>query len=90
MGATEKEHGMSEDKELTFEEALTKLEQIVQAMESGELSLEQSMKHFEEGMALSRLCGAKLTETEQKIEMLVQKAEGAAEWAPVAPAGDEE
>ena len=78
------------DKAPTFEKALTKLEQVVQAMESGELSLEQSMKHFEEGMALSKLCGAKLAETEQKIEMLMQKADGEADWQAVNPPADRE
>ena len=74
---------MSEEKDLTFEAALARLEKVVQAMESGELALEESMKRFEEGMTLSRFCAQKLTETEQKIEMLMQKADGSLDWQPV-------
>lgn len=56
-----------------FDKALARLEEIVQAMESGSLPLEKMMERFEEGMRLVALCSAKLDEVERKIEMLVKK-----------------
>ena len=65
----------SSDKQTGFEKSLERLETIVHAMESGELSLEKMMKHFEEGMSLVGICSAKLNEVERKIEMLVKKGD---------------
>ncbi|MCK5561299.1 MAG: exodeoxyribonuclease VII small subunit [Thermoplasmata archaeon] len=59
--------------ELSFEEALGKLENNVRTLEVGELSLEESLKIFEEGMKLSKLCSSKLEEAEQKIEILLEQ-----------------
>jgi exodeoxyribonuclease VII small subunit len=59
--------------EAPFEESLARLEAIVEEMESGKLSLDQMMAHFEEGAALVKVCGGKLTEVEKKIELLIQK-----------------
>lgn len=56
-----------------FEQSLARLEQLVREMESGQLSLEKMMSHFEEGSALVKTCGDKLNEVEAKIEMLVKK-----------------
>ena len=83
---------MSEKKrELRFEEALARLEQIVAEMEAGDLSLEDSMKKFEEGMRLTRLCAARLGEAEKRIEVLLRKADGGIEWKPLeAEAGADE
>ena len=50
-----------------FERSMTRLEQIVQSLEGGELSLEDSMKLYEEGMKLSAVCYKILNEAEQKI-----------------------
>ncbi len=61
------------EKTVDFEKSLERLETIVDEMESGELALEQMIKHFEEGSKLVTLCSAKLTEVEQKIEKLVKK-----------------
>jgi exodeoxyribonuclease VII small subunit len=61
------------EKAIDFEKALTRLEAIVDEMESGDLSLEQMIKHFEEGSKLVTLCSGKLNEVEQKIEKLVKK-----------------
>lgn len=66
--------------ELSFEEALTRLEGIVSQLENGGLSLEQSMAYFEEGMRLQKACAGKLGEAEKKIEVLVKKAEGDYAW----------
>jgi len=64
---------MAEEK---FEEALTKLEEIVKKMESGDLTLEESLKSFEEGVRLSRFCAKKLDEAERRIEVLLKNEEG--------------
>ena len=61
------------DKQPGFEKSLARLETIVREMESGELSLEKMMKHFEEGMGLVGVCSAKLNEVERKIELLVKQ-----------------
>jgi len=67
---------MSELPALSFEDALKKLEEIVQRLERGELSLEASLTCYEEGISLSRLCHTKLEEAERKIEVLVKDARG--------------
>ncbi len=59
-----------------FEEALKKLEDIVREMESGDLTLEESLKSFEEGIRLSRFCSKKLDEAERRIEVLLKNEEG--------------
>ena len=61
---------------LTFEKAMQNLEKIVQELESGELALEEALKKFEEGIKLSRQCTAKLEESEKKITLLMEKADG--------------
>jgi exodeoxyribonuclease VII small subunit len=58
-----------------FEKSLERLETIVREMESGALSLEKMMKHFEEGMSLVGICSAKLNEVERKIELLVKQGD---------------
>jgi exodeoxyribonuclease VII small subunit len=60
----------------TFEGALKQLEEIVGRLEKGELALEESLKLYEEGIKLSRLCHGKLEEAEGKIEMLLKDAKG--------------
>jgi exodeoxyribonuclease VII small subunit len=57
--------------ELSFEEAMERLEAIVTKLESGDVPLEQAIEWFQEGMKLSQLCGQKLEQVERKIEMLV-------------------
>ena len=61
---------------LSFEKALEQLEQIVQDLESGDLPLEKALNKFEEGMRLSKFCSDKLEETEKKISLLMEKADG--------------
>lgn len=58
---------------LSFEESLKELEQIVQHLEAGELSLEEAMSFFERGLNLSQLSQEKLQDAEQKIQMLITK-----------------
>jgi exodeoxyribonuclease VII small subunit len=62
-----------EQKDMTFEQALDRLETIVQEMESGTMDLEKMMQHFEEGNTLAKFCSTKLNEVERKIELLVKK-----------------
>ena len=59
-------------KEVPFDEALRQLEEIVQRLEAGDITLEESIRLFEQGVQLSKLCGGKLQDAERKIEMLVQ------------------
>jgi exodeoxyribonuclease VII small subunit len=61
---------MSKEK---FEEALEKLEEIVRRMEAGEMTLEESLKSFEEGIKLSRLCAKKLDEADRRVELLLRE-----------------
>ncbi len=57
----------------SFEEALEKLEQITKALEEGDLSLEDSLKYFDEGVRLARQCSTKLDDAQKKIEILLKK-----------------
>jgi exodeoxyribonuclease VII small subunit len=59
-----------------FEKAFQQLEKIVGRLEGEELSLDESLKLFEEGIALSRFCHQKLEEVEKKIEMILSDAKG--------------
>lgn len=57
-------------KPLHFEKSMTELQHIVMQLEKGELSLEDSLKHFEKGITIARKCQEILTQAEQKIEIL--------------------
>lgn len=59
-----------------FEKALTQLEASVRKLEAGTLTLDDSLKVFEEGVALSRTCEAALQSAQGKIEKLIQKEDG--------------
>ncbi len=56
-----------------FEKSLAELEQLVQKMEQGDISLEDSLKHFEKGVQLTRACQTALKEAEQKVALLLNK-----------------
>jgi len=56
-----------------FEESLAALEKLVEQMEQGDLSLEDSLQHFEQGVKLSRSCQQALREAEQKVTILMRK-----------------
>ncbi|MFI4955582.1 MAG: exodeoxyribonuclease VII small subunit [Gammaproteobacteria bacterium] len=60
----------------SFEEAIASLESLVKNMESGQLSLEASLKTFEEGIALSRECQSALSEAKLKVDTLLHKTDG--------------
>jgi exodeoxyribonuclease VII small subunit len=66
----------------SFEESLKKLETIVEKLEKGDLSLEESLKLFEEGVGLSAVCKKELEEAEGKVEMLVKQRDGSLKTAP--------
>ncbi len=61
---------------LNFEKSMKQLEQIVQELESGDLSLEKAIKKFEDGVRLSKLCSKQLDETEKKVTMLLRDQNG--------------
>ncbi len=65
-----------------FEEALERLENIVEKLEKGDLPLEEAMNAFSEGVNLVRFCHEKLEEAEKRIQMLVQDEEGKWRTAP--------
>jgi exodeoxyribonuclease VII small subunit len=59
-----------------FETAMEELEKVVERLESGELSLEDSLAAFEDGIRLVKFCNQKLSEVEKKIELLMRDKEG--------------
>jgi exodeoxyribonuclease VII small subunit len=59
---------------LAFEKSLKELEALVAKMEQGNLSLEESLQHFERGIQLTRTCQQALKEAEQKVEILLNKS----------------
>ena len=67
----------------TFESALKQLDEIVQALESEDYPIEEALKKFEEGIALSQFCSQKLDETERKINILLRDQDGAVQSKPV-------
>ena len=69
---------------LPFEEAMKRLETIVDAMESEDLPLETLLARYEEGMRLARVCQTKIAEAELKIQQLEQNAQGALTLKPLA------
>ena len=58
-----------------FEESLERLEDIVRKMEAGDMTLEESLKAFEEGIKLARLCSRRLDEAERRVEILLKQEE---------------
>ncbi len=72
-----------------FEEALQKLEAIVAKMEEGDLSLEEALKEFEEGVRLAKFCTGKLDEAERKVEKLIRDQAGKIQTTPFSEEGDD-
>jgi exodeoxyribonuclease VII small subunit len=56
-----------------FEDSLAEIEQLVGQLEQGDLSLEESLKFFERGVTLTRICQKALQEAEQKVQILIEK-----------------
>ncbi len=61
---------------MTFEQAMTELEQLTNQLETGEITLEESLKLFERGVELTRFCSKALDEAQQKIAILTKDGEG--------------
>jgi len=77
--------------EKKFELALEELEGVVEQLESGDLSLEDSLAAFEKGVGLVKYCNQKLTDVEKKIELLVRDKEGKLQLKALdSMAGDDE
>jgi exodeoxyribonuclease VII small subunit len=68
--------------DIKFEDALQRLEEIVDRLETGELPLEDSLKVFEEGVALARRCSKYLEEAEKRIELLTKDEAGLLKTEP--------
>jgi exodeoxyribonuclease VII small subunit len=64
------------EKEMTFEVAIARLEEIVRALESGSAPLDKSLALFEEGVALVKLCNSRLDSAEQKVKILTTAPDG--------------
>lgn len=73
-----------------FERSLARLEEVVRKLESPQLSLDESMKLFEEGVELSRECQRQLEEAEGKVEILLKKTDGKLAAEPFEPEGENE
>ncbi|MEQ1353269.1 MAG: exodeoxyribonuclease VII small subunit [Candidatus Acidiferrum sp.] len=73
-----------------FERSLARLEEVVRRLESPQLSLDDAMKLFEEGVELSRECQKQLEEAEGKVEILLKKADGKMAPEPFEPEGENE
>jgi len=67
----------------SFEEALGRVEEIVRRLEEGELTLDESLRLFQEGIDLSRRCQTVLDEAQRKIELLVRAADGTLKTEPL-------
>lgn len=66
----------NEQKELNFEEAMARLEQIVRALEGGNVPLDESLTLYEEGVKLVKLCSSRLDNAEKRIKILVDGGNG--------------
>jgi len=67
---------VKKEKNQTFEDALSRLETLVEKMESGDGTLEQSLDWFEEGMSLIKSCRQELESAEQKVKELIKNSKG--------------
>ncbi len=72
-----------------FESNLKQLEEIVAKLEAGEMTLEQALELFEQGVKISRFCNAKLEEAERKVEILIKTADGNLTEAPFTTGGED-
>ncbi|WP_026569993.1 MULTISPECIES: exodeoxyribonuclease VII small subunit [Sediminibacillus] len=61
------------EKEISFEEAMKQLEEIVEKLEEGEVPLEKAINYYQEGMKLSKLCSDKLSSVEEQMEKIVNE-----------------
>jgi len=73
------------EEELTFEEAISRLELLVRKMEEGKLPLEELTRTFEEGRRLARFCRSRIGRLERKIEILLKDDGGQGDWREFDP-----
>ena len=66
----------------SFEEAMKNLESVVERMEAGELTLDESLKLFEEGIRLAQFCNSALEEAKKKVEVLTKDIQGTVTLTP--------
>ncbi len=78
---------MAKDK---FEDTLGRLEEIVRKMEAGDMTLEDSLKAFEEGIKLARLCAKRLDDAERRVDILLKQEDGVAVNPFKAEGGEDE
>lgn len=62
--------------EKTFEQAMADLEKVIRLLEEGNISLDEALQNFEEGISLARQCSEKLAQAEKKIDLLITSADG--------------
>ena len=76
-----------EPKEVPFEAALKRLEEIVENLENGDLSLEEALKSYEEGARMADICSKRLTEAEKRVEVLMKTTGGKFKTVPFEESG---
>lgn len=64
---------MTKEKELTFEDAMSALDEIVEKLEEGDVPLEKAISYYEEGMKLSKLCNDKLKNVQEKMTNIINE-----------------
>lgn len=74
-----------EEAKKTFEAALAELEAIVDRMEKGEMTLDESIEYYHNGMELSKYCSSRLDEVEKKITLLIEGEKGEIREEPFSP-----
>ena len=80
---------MANKKNLSFEEAILALEAATEKLESGELTLDESLKEFEEAIKLVKVCTAKLEDAKQRVRILTEAEDGTITDAPFTVSDDE-
>jgi exodeoxyribonuclease VII small subunit len=68
--------------DMKFEDAMKKLEKIVGELEDGNLSLDEALEKYEEGIRLSKMCARKLEVAKKKVEILLKSDDGSVELKP--------
>ncbi|HAR08563.1 MULTISPECIES: exodeoxyribonuclease VII small subunit [Halomonas] len=82
MATQDRQPTQKDDESLDFASAMTQLETLVERLESGELTLEESLKAFEQGVALTRDAQKRLDEAELKVRSLTENADGGMQLSP--------
>ena len=80
--------GSEKEKEMNFESAIARLEQIVRSLENGSAPLDESLSLFEEGVRLVKFCNEKLDTAESKIRLLTKNPDGTVSETPFPPNGE--